>query len=616
MPVLSKQQTTARISAFEQTPMAFILRQSAYLWLLPIAFMCIWLSIPLTNPNIPGSPTNVGLFLFWRALYHQGTCGFVISLCCIAMPTPSFRSQVLLCAVAISCSLAVDYGFTRVHSQGDRTQLFKLVPLITSTIGLVGLYFATKSAFEREMKTYLRMSMDNSSRRQLPELHASFLEHEQSQANDDINSTVPSAASSTTTSPTASFGNSNNASFIHWDDSTRHAVNDSTRGVPAASKGEEPMKNVAKITEAGGDLGAAKMADSDMSEKRLAAPIDPNSLQRRIDAKQYSLAETERVMERAMESDVTLLRRDKDGQLFLVYYSLEDLQRSWLWRVVYTLPIVASYCVCIYYGPLTRKVLGLEQETDPSRRMQEPAQQVDPFLNVLSVLLFALALFPLRILLNQIGKRLDATLMRVQGIPKFAQVGSWICLCYEQFFIRQLFFRTTDVWVVVLVVCINLFKLYMLFPFRMSDTYMEFKHWVMRRVCGLERPRLTDEEKDVVRRNETVIFYFVCMAERMSITLLLVCATMLHFCNYNALSFSTTAQGDYEKIIANCFYMLAIEWTGSTIMTYILIRKYQLNALTFGGHVMCNPHVKVCCIYIAAHIASDYYAGSCITNFV
>lgn len=593
MPVLTKQQTTARIPAYEQTPVSFVLKQSAYLWAVPIVLMCAWLSIPLSIDG--GQTTHMGLFLVWRALYHQSTCGFVISLTCIAMPTPSFVSQIAICAVAVGSSLLVDYAFTMEADYMLRAQLFKLVPLFAMLMVLPGLYLATRAAFARELKIYLSATSEDRSIAQLPALRPSFLafeESEQAKEEDLTPKSQPGALSRTISNLKSG------VSFRNLRDRT--AASDSAAQIAEGSNNDDSaINNDSSSSNHNGNSNSNNNNSSSSSSEIGTTNSAVNSTltlreasTARIDvAPVYTAERAENVGKRAIECDVSICRRDKNGELFLVYSSQDDLNKAWLWRLIYFIPIFALYCLCVYYGPLTKSVL------------------VDDYGAALTVLLFVATLFPLRFILNNIGKRIDATLDRVEGLPKFTHVGIWTCLCFEQFFVRQLFFRISQPQVVTLVVGINLLKLYMLFPMRMSDRFLNFKSWV------LKKDPMTDEEKYKLRSTETVTFYFVCMAERMSITIVMLCVSMVYFCTYNAMFFSdSTTTASYETFVGTCFQMLGIEWTGSTIMTIILIKLYKLNALTFGGHVMVNPHVKVCCIYIAVNIASDYYAATCMTR--
>lgn len=72
--VLFRQRTEAKIPSYDDTSPLLTIYYSCMLWAAPLLFCCGWLFIPL---SLDEAHLTLGLFLLWRALYHQVTTGKV-----------------------------------------------------------------------------------------------------------------------------------------------------------------------------------------------------------------------------------------------------------------------------------------------------------------------------------------------------------------------------------------------------------------------------------------------------------------------------------------------------------------------------------------------------------
>jgi len=222
---------------------------------------------------------------------------------------------------------------------------------------------------------------------------------------------------------------------------------------------------------------------------------------------------------------------------------------------------------------------------------------------------FSLVLLPWSVGLAYLGEILDAGREGDRHTPSYRYLFTWISLLFELYFVRDLFFELQDPYEVVAIAAANVAKLVIRFPLRMSRKWWQFVRFV--RVFLLQLPDNPSFERELeeFREQSIVSFYFLCMAERISLTTFTLGFSLLHH-NYNQEFFEESLPNhEYDKLLGFCGYVLMVEWTGSTILTLIMYRAFGLNALTKGGHVVCSPYFRLCALYSAVHIGSDYYAS-------
>lgn len=272
------------------------------------------------------------------------------------------------------------------------------------------------------------------------------------------------------------------------------------------------------------------------------------------------------------------------------YATLSDVRWAFFKRVKLGLMIVGCYLSCTYYPILMHHVADTESE------------------NALFVLAFPFATLPWSFAMDLFARQIDNDFLQVEAHPKFQELSVWVSYCFSFFYVRDLFINVVEVSTVVTVNLTSAAKLVLLFPIRMSRRVFEWQKYIYR-VCGVEDN--TSLEDFRLERCRT--FYFLCMAERITITTFPLCLVLVHH-NYNAPFLEAQRGPMYNRFVEFCFITLGIEWTVSTFVTIVIMKAFSLNPVLLGGRLLSNPQFRLCALWASIHICSDYYAATVHTG--
>jgi hypothetical protein len=104
-------------------------------------------------------------------------------------------------------------------------------------------------------------------------------------------------------------------------------------------------------------------------------------------------------------------------------------------------------------------------------------------------------------------------------------------------------------------------------------------------------------------------FFWVCMAQRVSITAFALFTAVLHY-SWNASLFPPFAGvGELTSLLIFAGYTLAVEWTGSTIVTLLIAGVYRLNVVSVGGVLLLHPSTFTLCALCAAFCLGDLFVN-------
>jgi hypothetical protein len=144
-----------------------------------------------------------------------------------------------------------------------------------------------------------------------------------------------------------------------------------------------------------------------------------------------------------------------------------------------------------------------------------------------------------------------------------------------------------------------------IFPLAMSSYYYRLKNYVQYTLLGRQADPM-DKSLEEMRLHRLFAFFFLCMAQRITIVSYPLSATILYF-NYNKSFFLGSAEEgvNYDQTLSQCAVMLVIEWTGSTIVSCIIYYVYRLNPLTVPANLLQTRHFRNLALFAAVHTASD-----------
>jgi hypothetical protein len=107
-------------------------------------------------------------------------------------------------------------------------------------------------------------------------------------------------------------------------------------------------------------------------------------------------------------------------------------------------------------------------------------------------------------------------------------------------------------------------------------------------------------------------FFWVCLAQRVSITAFALLAAALHY-NFNAPLYpfsgggSGTAGDDakFSELLRYFGFTLLVEWSGSTIVTILIAVVFGINVVKVGGIVLARRNLFWLCALCSVHCIAD-----------
>jgi hypothetical protein len=222
---------------------------------------------------------------------------------------------------------------------------------------------------------------------------------------------------------------------------------------------------------------------------------------------------------------------------------------------------------------------------------------------------FPLVVLPWAMLLTRVTERIDRDLKRTSCHNRTEPCGQWVRHCMQLAFTRLLFVSVEEWSTVMVVQLISLLQDFVLYPLRCLAPVWRLTQRAKQLVTGGGGVVQSEVHLKAFQDERVLSFYFLCMAERISITTYPASLLVLHY-NYNGAFFfmqgdDATAESQFTRLMVFCLIMLCIEWASSVICTVVLGLVTSRNALLDGGHLLASPHFKHAAVLFAVYVCFD-----------
>ena len=150
----------------------------------------------------------------------------------------------------------------------------------------------------------------------------------------------------------------------------------------------------------------------------------------------------------------------------------------------------------------------------------------------------------------------------------------WVVTLFYLAYYRVLFTSVTNVGTFLVLTALNLVEELAVYPMRMTETYRKWRAYLLQKLLdagpmGIYILRKIGADlfltEQAFRHKVATEFFFVAQAQRMSLISFGLSLLLLHN-TYNNPSFPYQQGEAYDRLVGFVWFMLALEWTGSTIV--------------------------------------------------